>query len=134
MLLCANFLGPLRRVLVWGVLLFCSLPDADARIILERAQREAQARFYFVQGTHIKWPDCECNGLPPPAFPADRYCVAAEYVDHLIQTIHNNAGVFANFVEPNPASWPDESIACIPLSNPNPPSITHSNYALHFVA
>jgi len=137
----AHGTGLLRCILVWGVLLSCVVPAADARIILERAQREAQARYSFIVGEHIKWPDCDCNGVPPPAYPTDRYYgeviennwVAAEYVSHLIQTIHDNAGVFANFVEPNPASWPDESIAYIPLPNPNPPNITRVNYDLHFV-
>jgi RHS repeat-associated protein len=41
-------------------------------IPIEQAQREYQARYYFLYGQYVPWPGCAC-AVPAPAFPPDDF-------------------------------------------------------------
>jgi RHS repeat-associated protein len=49
------------------------LPEAlRGSIPIEEAQREFQARHYFINGKYVPWPACMC-GTPAPAFPTNQF-------------------------------------------------------------
>jgi hypothetical protein len=59
------FAVPLLAALLLPQTLRASLP-------IEQAQREFQARYYFIHGSYVPWLPCACQ-TPAPAFPPDGF-------------------------------------------------------------
>ena len=65
-----------------------------AGIQIEEAQREYQARYYFLTGQYCAWPACPC-GVPAPAFPPNGFYDDLDKNQTLaVQLVRDLAGKF----------------------------------------
>jgi RHS repeat-associated protein len=66
---------PRAQLFVFAVSLLAALllpQTLRASLPIEQAQREFQARYYFIKGTYVPWLPCACQ-TPAPAFPPDGF-------------------------------------------------------------
>src|SRR5439155_24757179 len=62
-----------HRILVPFILFGLSIQVLRATVTIEQAQRDIQARFYFLTGGNLlMWPPCR-SGAPAPSYPPDGF-------------------------------------------------------------
>lgn len=100
-----------------GLLLGLGSNLLQGQIPIERAQRAFQARFEYLTGQRVQWPDCRCG--PAPAYPKDGFYGRLEEDPDLgVRLVKDLATNFLTAqLHPNFVKWTNEVDAAAELAH-----------------